>query len=523
MKKKLALSILPLVISCNILYSQKNVEYGSKQITPQLIKSYVDYLASDKLLGRDTPSSELDTAANFIASQLKQFGVKPVNGSYFQNIPFCSRDLDVKNCLLRICLGEETKEFNLKNDYVPFEPTANSSVTSAIVFAGYGITAKEYNYDDYKDIDVNGKIVLILKHEPGEKDSRSPFLGYQETRYSNPTYKFENAINHGAIAVILVTDPLNHPMLTPQGYPWSSLSSSISKDDAPFDLCFSKLSIPLIQVGEKVIQFLFGSVNSLKNIQQRIDQTLVPQSFLLFNSKCELATKLNINEKFAKNVVGFIEGSNRRLRKEVVVVGGHYDHIGYVTRHGLSQDFIFNGADDNASGTAGVLAIAKAMISIKQKPKRSILFILFAGEEKGLYGSEYYCNNPLYPLNKTVAMFNLDMISRNGIDTLNIEGEKQDPDLAKIVIGENTKIGLKVVEPEEDLFTRSDQYNFYLKNISVIGFTSGLHKDYHTLKDKPQSINPRKATLITQLAFRTIWIVANEKKHYAVLRSNRYR
>ena len=388
---------------------------------------------------------------------------------------------------------------------------------------GYGITAKEYNYDDYKDIDVNGKIVLIMKHEPGEKDSNSRFLGDQESQFSFPTYKVENAINHGAVAVLFVTDPLNHPHLTPQGYAWSSLSTSVLKEKLEMDLCVSKPSIPVVQVGENVIQYLFGSVDSLKHVQQRIDRTNIPQSFLIPNSKCDLATKLKINEVFAKNVVGFIEGKSKKLKKELVVIGGHYDHIGYMARHWPGEDYIYNGADDNASGTAGVLAIAKAISSMKQKPKRSIMFILFAGEEKGLYGSEFYCNNPLFPLDKTVAMFNLDIISRNGIDTLNIEGEKQDPDLAKIVRKVNESVGLRVVEPQEDLFSRSDQYNFFMKNISVIGFTSGLHKDYHTVSDNPNSIIPAKAALIAQLAFRTVWIVSNEKRHYAIIKSNHYK
>jgi hypothetical protein len=523
MKKKRILATFTLLAFCSNLYSQNSVQQGLKQITPQLIQGYVDYLASDKLLGRDTPSPELDTAADFIVKQLKSFGIKPVKGSYFQNIPFCAKDLDVKNCILRITVGGVGKKFNLKSDYIPFEATANTSVASEIVFAGYGITAKEYNYDDYKDIDVNGKIVLILKHEPGEKDTKSPFFGDQETKYSFPSYKFENAIKHGAIAVLLVTDPLNHSFLFPQGYGWSSLSNYTSDADLRLDLCISKPSIPLIQVGESVIESLFGSVDSLKSVQRRIDRIRKPQSYILLNSKCELATKLLINEVFPKNIVGIIEGSDKKLRKEIVIVGGHYDHIGYMPRHRNGDDFVFNGADDNASGTAGVLAIAKALTSIKQKPKRSILFVLFAGEEKGLYGSEYYCSNPLFPLEKTVAMFNLDMISRNGMDTLNIEGDKEDPDLARIVRKENVSIGLKIVEPQEDLFRRSDQYNFFLKNISVIGFTSGLHKDYHTLRDKPQAIIPEKSVLISKLAFRTIWVVANEKKHYAIIKQGKFR
>lgn len=508
-------SLIFIFLSHNI-YSQK-VNQGLKQITPELLKQHIDYLASDSMKGRDTPSPELDLAADYIAKEFEKLGVKRVNGSYFQNITFCTKDLDVTNSQLKISLGDSSKEFNLKTDYTPFEPTANASVDAQIVFAGYGITAPEYNYDDYKDIDVRGKIVLIMKHEPAEKEMNSPFLGDKETAHSYLKTKFENARKHGAVGLLLVTDPLNHVSLSPQGYMWPSLTNFIREEDIPLELCLEVPAIPLAQVGENVIKYLFGSIDSLKHIQMRIDQKNVPQSFLMTNANCQLATKLIVHDVTAKNVVGFIEGRNRKLKNEIVIVGGHYDHIGFMARHRKGEDYIFNGADDNASGTVGVMATAKAFTSMKDKPKRSVLFILFAGEEKGLYGSYYYCIRPLFPLGKTVAMLNMDMISRNGNDSIEVEGEKINPDLAKIVREENESVGLKIVEPKEDLFARSDQFNFFRRDITAIGLTSGLHKDYHTVNDEPQRVNSFKAARITQLVFRTAWFIANDKKHYAII------
>lgn len=521
MKKTSAIILFLCLFLVGNIYSQKNVEQGLKQITPELLKQYIDYLASDSMKGRNTPSPELDLAADYIAQQFASMGIQKVNGSYFQNIPFCSKNLDVKNTSLKISLGDNSKEFNLKTDFTPFETTSNGVVNASIVFAGYGITAPEYNYDDYKDLDVKGKIVFILKHEPGEKDSKSPFLGDQETKYSSLVSKVENAINHGAIGLLVVTDPLNHIMLTPQGYPWPSLSKFMPQDNLPIELCVNNPSIPLVQVGESVVKYFFGSVDSLKNIQRRIDKDYKPQSFAISNSSCQLATKLITHDYIAKNVVGYIKGKDRKLKNEFVIIGGHYDHVGYMAKHKPGEDYIFNGADDNASGTAGVIANAKAFTSMKNKPKRSVLFICFAGEEKGLYGSDYYVEHPLFPLDKSVAMLNMDMIGRNGNDTLEVDGFEYNPDLAKIMLKEAANLGLKQFDSKEYLFERSDHYNFFKHGMTAVDITSGLHKDYHTVRDNPDAINPLKAALISKLTFKTAWIMANESKRYAIIKPQR--
>ncbi len=517
MKKTFLIVIACLLFIGNAI-SQKNPSQGLSQITPELLKKYIYFLASDSLKGRNTPSRELDIAADYISKEFASMGVKPVNGTYFQNISFCSKNLDVDKSFLKISIGDNSKSFNLKTDFTPFEMTANAAVESSIVFAGYGITATEYNYDDYKDIDVKGKIVLVMKHEPGEKDAKSPFDGASDTKYSAINYKLENAKKHGATGVIVVTDPLNHIMLTPQGYPWPSLSKFLPQDNLPIELCSTdENAVPFAQVGESVIKFLFGSVDTLKNIQKRIDKLVKPASYELASTKCELATILKVKEYIAKNVVGYIEGRDKNLKNELVIIGGHYDHVGAMSRHKEGEDYIFNGADDNASGTAGTMAVAKAFTSMKVKPKRSILFILFAGEEKGLYGSNYYVEHPLFPLDKSVAMLNMDMIGRNGNDTLQIDGFQFNPDLAKIMLKEAKNFGLKQSESKEYLFERSDHYNFFKHGITAVDISSGLHKDYHTVRDNPETINPLKAALISKLTFKTAWIMANEKKHYKIL------
>lgn len=518
MNRKLSIFIFSCFLLAGNAYPQKNIEKGLAQITPELVKKYVYFLASDSMKGRNTPSAELDKAADYLANEFAAMGIKPVNGTYFQNIPMCSRNLDVNNCVLKIERGGNSREFSLKTDYIPFEETGSGKISAGIVFAGYGITAPEYNYDDYKGLDVKGKIVLILKHEPGEKDPKSPFDGEKDTKYSALRTKLDIAKQHGAVGVMVVTDPLNHLMLTPQGYPWPGLSKYLPQDNLPIVMCDKNDQLPFVQVGESVIQFLFGSVDSLKTIQKTIDEKLLPLSFAISNSVCELRTEVKIQEYTARNVVGYFEGKNPKLKSELLVIGGHYDHVGFMKKHKEGEDYIFNGADDNASGTAGVLATAKAFSACKSKPDRSVLFILFAGEEKGLYGSDYYCRNPLFPLDKTVAMLNMDMIGRNGKDSLEIEGEKQNPDLYLLVKTEAEKIGLKLIAPKEDLFGRSDHYNFYKNGISAMDITSGLHKDYHTVRDNPETIDPEKIALISRLIFRSAWIITNDGKYYKTVK-----
>jgi hypothetical protein len=221
--------MLSLLLTGNI--HAQNINKGLKQITPELLKQYIDYLASDSMMGRNTPSPELDLAASNIAEEFAAMGIQKINGSYFQNIPLCVNNLDAENCLFRISKGPESIIFKLKTDYTPFEMTADTVVKSSLVFAGYGITAPEYNYDDYKNMDVKGKIVLVMKHEPGEKDSTSQFDGIKETKYSSLTTKLENAKQHGAVGLLVVTDPVNHLLLTPQGFPWPGLSKFLPQDN----------------------------------------------------------------------------------------------------------------------------------------------------------------------------------------------------------------------------------------------------------------------------------------------------
>jgi hypothetical protein len=331
----------------------------------------------------------------------------------------------------------------------------------------------------------------------------------------------KNAINHGAIGFLLFTDPLNHMMLKPQGYPWPSLSKFKSDINVPFQLyCMEENAIPVMHVGENVICKLFGSVDSLKRIQAAIDKNMHPASYLIKGSSCTIDVKIKKEIVYTKNVVGFIKGSDKKKNDEIVIVGAHYDHVGFKNNHKEGEDYIFNGADDNASGTAGVMAVAKAFSSSGKAPARSILFILFSGEELGLIGSEYYWELPLLPLDNSVAMINMDMISRNGPDSLQIEGASVNPDLASILEKENEIVGLKVIPSSEEFFGRSDHYNFYKKGVSSVDIFTGLHKDYHTVNDNPDKIDPVKAAKVATLVYRAVKVIAEGDGKLKMLNGN---
>ena len=456
------------MVSCSVQRSKGTKRTGLAQITAELLKKNIDFLASDSLKGRDTPSPGLDSAAVFIARSFRDMGMTPVNGSYFQTFSVCYKNLEDDNHLIVSRDGRESI-YEIKTDFIPFDISGDNNVKGELVFAGYGITAPEFQYDDYKDLDVNGKIVLVFRHEPRENDSSCRmFNGNEATKYSNLKEKVKNAHDHGAIGMLVVTEPLNNKYIRPRGFPWPLLSKNLPIDAMPLELCINKNdSIPVVHVGEELIKGIFGSLDSLKALQQLIDSTLSPHSFGLSLTKVSLKTSVKTIEKYStKNVVGFLEGADPALNEQIVVIGAHYDHVGVLKKPKPDADSIYNGADDNASGTSGVMAIAKGLSSMKSKPKRSILFILFAGEEKGLFGSSYYVKEPLFPLKNTVAMLNLDMIGRNSPDSLEIIGAIQCPEIAKIIAKENKETDFVLLFRKMD--GGSDHWNFYKNDIPGI-------------------------------------------------------
>ncbi len=510
-----------------VVHAQQNIaDHAKSVITPFLLKQTINYLASDSMKGRAIPAEGLDQAGEYISRQFQTLGLQPLNGSYFQDLLFCYTDLGTDN-FISVVEGMATRNYKLKDDFIPYEISGSNPAEGALIFAGYGITAPEYNYDDYKDLDVKGKIVVVLRQEPGQTDSmQKRFAGADLSHYAWLQEKQKMAADHGAAGLIVLSGPLQFTMLKPRGYAWPSLSKVLPKDALPLGYCETqKELIPMVHAGESLINELFGNVDSLKQIQQRIEATMRPHSFPIPGRIMAMNVSFTRTPVGGRNVIAFLEGSDPKLKDEAVIIGGHYDHIGvqrkqetakeYVSSH----DYIYNGADDNASGTSGMLAVAKAFATLTENPKRSVIFMAFAGEEKGLLGSASYVRKPLWPLVKTAAMLNLDMISRNNPDSLQIIGARQNPGLVKIIRKQNKKVGFILAEStDKQMDGGSDHASFFNKDVPSIFFFTGFHPDYHGVSDNPDRCDAEKAARVARLAFLTAWKVANEGSHYKIVK-----
>lgn len=492
-------------------------------LTSERAQQHLEYLASDELMGRNTPSPYLDTAAAYIAAKFQEYGLAPVNGTYFHRYELQRTRLG--DTSIFVVHGHKEQEFVLKSDFIPFRQSGSGTLRQAnITFVGYGITAPEYGYDDYASIDIQGNIAVILKGEPRTTDS-TIFNGLSLSPYAEVRSKIANARLHGAAAVVLIADPRTTRNLRPVGFAWPSLYPHLPADALPLRLPDPDTpDIPVLDAGENIITALFGSVDSLSSIQKTIDTTLRPHSFLFQNTTADINLVLAVERYTVSNVMGILPG--KTLPQEFVVLGAHYDHVGYFTpgpnaaemnetenETSAPLDSIYNGADDNASGTTGLLLAAEAFARAPQPPNRSMLFLAFSGEEKGLLGSRAFVNTSPIPLPQMVAMLNMDMIGRNSSDSLSIGGNTRSPELSQWNEQENQHMPhpFALAYNIEKYFFRSDQANFAKHNIPVLFYHSGEHDDYHRVTDGVEKINYTKLLRTTELCARVAWRVANER------------
>jgi len=451
----------------------------------------VKYLASDALKGRGSGTPELNQAATYIADQFKKAGLEPVRGSYFQ--PFeatVGAEMGPNNSLA--LLGSSPRSYKLRQDFIPLSFSGSGDKSAGLVFVGYGITAAEYNYDDYAGMDVHGKAVLVLRHEPQEEDEKSVFRGKQVTRYAALVSKAITARNRGAAAMVLVNDPVNHA---------DDLLIRFGGIDGPNDL-----GVPVIQVKRSVAEeWMKRAGRSLEDLQKAIDRDLSNQSFSL-PSDVQVKVQADVRQRRAvlRNVVGFLPGSDPALRDQFLVIGAHYDHLGLGEQDSLAPDKagqIHHGADDNASGTAGVMELARAFIAERARLRHSVLFMAFSGEEKGLLGSAHYAEEPLLPLDRTLAMLNLDMIGRVNRNRLFIGGVGTSPQFRQWLQEENKDIGFQL-DFSDSGYDASDHTSFTRRDIPVLFFFSGLHADYHKPSDTWEKQLPAETAKVLDLVSR---------------------
>jgi aminopeptidase YwaD len=454
---------------------------------------HIKFLASPELKGRATGSPELEKAAKYITDQFRADGLQPPAGSsgFQQAFPVTtSAELGRAN-KFEVSAGADSQDLELNKDFVPFNFSSSGRVSAAAVFAGYGITAPEYNYDDYSGLDVKGKIVIVIAHEPQENDAKSVFDGKAFTDHAQFYSKAANARSHGAKGVVLVRDLVNHKQDREELEPFGRTSG-------PADA-----GIPFVQVREDVAQQWFrASGKDLREIESAIDSDLKPRSFPLNGVEIREYVDVERAVKTVHNVAGYLPGQT----DEYVIIGAHYDHLGLGGQFSMAPSLtgtVHPGADDNASGTAGVIELARyfsAQFKASQtKPKRGILFMTFAGEELGLLGSGYYANHPELPLSKAVAMINLDMIGRARDNKIYIGGAGSGSTLRATLDSLTPQRKLKVDYSDNSSSSSSDHTSFSAKQVPVLFFFSGLHGDYHKPGDTWDKIDSASAVEVLQL------------------------
>jgi len=455
--------------------------FAAPGVDAQTYLDDVRYLSSPPLKGRATPSPELEKAAGYIAKQFKAFGLKPPGDDGYEQAfeVHAAAKLGPNNHLSFEEAGKKTS-LKLAADYSPFRFSSPGSMKGQVVFAGYGITAKDLNYDDYAGIDVRDKIVLILRHEPQEADAHSVFAGRELTEHATFAIKAANAKAHGAKGVIIVNDLFAHP-------DGKDTLAGFTEASGPTDA-----GVFFAQVHESYAEeWLKAEGYDLAAIAKEIDKDLKPHSFALAKLSIDLSVDLERETKTVHNVVGYLPGQT----SEYIVIGAHYDHLGLGDEHSLAPSqmgVIHPGADDNASGTAGVIELARSLSKLP-KQKRGILFMTFAGEELGLLGSSWYVGHPILPLKDAVAMINLDMIGRIREGKVYVNGLGTGDTLLKTVQEVPLPAGLKLDLSEKLGYAGSDHLSFTLRQVPVIFFFSGLHGDYHKPSDTWDKIDSADA------------------------------
>jgi hypothetical protein len=534
------------------------------------LRQSVSYLASDELEGRGVGTIGLDQAADFIAARFKQLGLRTdlFNGGPFQEFEISlSPEMGPAEHNRLSLIGPadpsaDTRrvELQLSKDFTTLAIGSSGKVAAPLVFAGYGITATDlksgeqpFSYDDYAGIDVSRKVVIVLRKEPRQGDKNSPFGGKQPSEHAFFGRKISNAIDHGAAAVIFVND--SNEMASRNQESGKQLKAALDKlAELREKLAAAKsadetqklagnisqaaeeaeaLSKTVQSSGDTLLGFreakdTGGSRNvpvffckrsviddalqaslgkDLSALEKEIDDQLAPKSAELKGWRAEGEADVIHKKAQVKNVVGVLDGEGL-LADETIVIGAHYDHLGRGGEGSLAPwtSDIHNGADDNASGTATLLEVAHRLVTSSQKPRRRIVFIAFTGEERGLYGSAYYCRNPRFALEKTIVMFNLDMVGRLHDDKLAVYGTGTAKEFDPLVERLCKEEGFALTKHEGG-FGPSDHSSFYAKKIPVLHLFTGTHTDYHRPSDDSDKLNiagmRRVADLLVDLVHAT--------------------
>jgi hypothetical protein len=465
---------------------------------PQRYLDDIKALTTPAMEGRGAGSKGLTRAEHLIEKRYKSLGLEPAGtNSYLQ--PFTvitGAQLKGKNNFA-VLTGDRKVELKAKQDFVPFSFSASGPARGPLVFAGYGASADEFHYDDYAGIDVKDKIVVVMRYEPPSFAVKGGNQGM--TQHSKLVTKAIDARNHGAKALVLVNGKLGdgeEDLLTRFG--------SVSGPE--------NAGIIFLQVKNDVAEgWLKAAGKSLKELQEQIDASSQPASFALpGNETAALTVSIETTRATVNNVLAYLPGKT----DEYVIIGAHYDHLGRGNFDSLAPSQIGQihpGADDNASGTAGVLELARLLAPRKGQLRRGILFASFAGEELGLLGSAAWVKDPTRPLDKAVAMLNMDMIGRIKDQKVYIGGVGTGSTLKAVVEEAQANSGFKI-EYSPGGYSSSDHTSFVAKKIPVLFFFSGLHSDYHKPSDTWEKIDPESAARLLHVVGTTGELLADAEE-----------
>ncbi len=504
------------------------------------LKADLFFLAGDGFKGRLVGTPENALAADFVRSRFERAGLQPgaPNGTFIQPTQLMVASLGAGNALTVSLPGGATLEHKPEQDFYPQRFSASGSVTAPVVYAGFGIHAPALGYDDYGDR-VKGRIALILEHEPGERDPKSPFDGVVTAEAAVAIKKAMAAQAKGAVGVLFVTDVHNHP--APANFEaaarafWPPRPPRIDR----FTLASwaDRVRIPVGQVSPALAETMVsGSGRSLLELAKAAETERGFAGIALDGVEVTLATAVNRHIVPDRNVLAFVEGADPKLKDEVVIISAHYDH------EGADGNVIYSGADDDGSGTVALIEIADAYAmaaAAGQRPRRSVLFAAWGSEERGpLLGAWAYTESPTFPLERTVAVLNMDMIGRNeevevgggprfnGLEVqtaesnrnaVNILGYSRHPELSAAVeranrssVGIGLELKMRYDNNRSNLLRRSDQWPFLQMGVPSVWFHTGLHPDYHTQYDRPEKINYEKMERIARLVHQASWVLANQ-------------
>jgi Zn-dependent M28 family amino/carboxypeptidase len=514
---------------------KERLQPALEAITPDGLLAHIKVLASDEFEGRSPGTKGEDLSVKYIADQFKKIGLKPGNpdGTYTQEVPLAGIKSEPR---MSFNIGDKTMDLKYPDDFVASSARLQPEIKiekSDVVFVGYGVVAPEYRWDDYKNVDVRGKTLLMLIGDPPVPDPKDPsklddkmFKGKAMTYYGRWTYKYEIAAQKGAAAAIIIHET------EPAAYPWQVVKSSWGKENFELDNpnknmdAVSARSWITLDVAKKLLADCGQNFDPVK--KSAVTKDFQP---VTLNAKANIEIKQQVRSFKSHNVIGKLEGSDSKLRDEYIIYTAHWDHLG---RHPeLQGDQIFNGAIDNASGVASVIELAAAFMKINPPPKRSVLFMATTAEEAGLLGAKFYAEHPLYPVEKTLADINLDSMNVWGkardIEDLSLGFSTLD-DLLAAAAKRQGRIAIPDSRPDKGKIYRADNFEFSKAGLPSLYVGKGEHllsrpetaplrsdeydsTDYHQVTDEVRPDWDLSGALQdVQLLFEVGYEVANSDK-----------